>query len=112
MSNHIVRAGESITDVVLNTTGNLSNWDAVLEANGHDTWTPDLLPGQSVIIPAVNTDENTLRQLKLYPACNASVSDVFSQITGVFDVMLNNWILATTFWQDDAIWIDTKFWND
>jgi phage tail protein X len=113
MNNYIVKQGESITDVVLNSTGSLSNWDTVLEANGFTDWVPDLAAGQAVVIPdTVNIDANTKRQLATYPACNASVNDVLNKIGAVFSTMENNWILATTFWNDKAIWIDLKTWED
>lgn len=110
---YVVKPGESITDVVLNSTGSLSNWDSILEANGFGDWAPELLAGQSVIIPdTVTIDANTKRQLVSYPACNASVNDVLNKISAVFSTLSNNWILATGFWRDDAIWIDTKTWID
>lgn len=80
--NYTVKNGESITDVVLNSTGTLDNWEEILDINGFDTWTPFLLVGQIITIPndaAIQT--NTLNQLKVYPACNNSeVSDLDLQI--------------------------------
>lgn len=111
--NYIVKPGETIGDVVLNSTGSFNNWDVVLSANNFDTWTPNLFAGQQVLIPdTVVVDQNTLRQLKNYPACNISVNDVFEQIDNIIAQLGDNWILQTAFWNDSALWLDDHFWND
>lgn len=114
MSNfYIVKPGETIGDVVLNSTGSFSNWDIILEANAFDNWTPEVISGQKILIPdTVNKDQNTLRQLSSYPACNISINDVLNKIAEVFDIIFNNWILETGNWNDKAIWIDSKSWID
>ena len=114
MSTYTVKVGEGIGDVVENATGSIANWDAVLAANAFGDWTPDLAPGQVVQIPdgVVTLDLNTKRQLAVYPACNASVNDVFEQIIALFNLFSNNWILQTGFWNDDAVWVDSKLWVD
>jgi hypothetical protein len=113
MNSYPVQEGESIVDVVMNATGSLSNWDAILTANGFDDWTPVLKAGQVIIIPStVVVDPNSLRQLQQFPICNNSVNDILTKINEVFDTMNDNWILATGFWNDDAVWIDTDFWID
>ena len=108
-----VKVGETITDVVINSTGSLANWDMILELNGFTDWTPELQPGQTVIIPDnLRIDANTKRQLTMYPACNASVNDVYNKIDAIFSKIFDNWILQTGFWRDPAIWIDNKIWID
>jgi hypothetical protein len=111
--NYIVKVGETIGDVVMNATGSFSNWDLILSANGFTTWTPDLQAGQAVLIPDnVAVDQNTQRQLSSYPAANNTVNDVFDQIDNLINQLADNWILTTGFWNDNALWIDTKFWID
>lgn len=114
MSMYTVKVGESIGDVVENATGSLANWNAVLSANAFEDWTPDLVPGQQVVIPdsTVVQDLNTKRQLAVYPACNASYNDVFEQIITLFNLFNNNWILQTGFWNDNSVWVDGKNWID
>lgn len=114
MSTYTVQQGETITDVVINSTGNIANWDAILTANSFDDWTPQLVAGQVVQIPdaLVAVDQNNLRILQQYPICNASVDDVFDQIDAIVATITDNWILATGFWNDKAVWIDTKNWID
>ena len=110
---YTVRPGESIWDVVVNATGTLAGLDAVLDANGFDDWTPDLVAGSQVTIPdAAATDINALQQLQVYKICNTSVNDIAAQIITIFETLNNYWILTTGFWNDDALWIDADFWID
>jgi hypothetical protein len=118
MTTYIVKQGESINDVVLNSTGTLGsstidNLDLVLEANGFTDWTPDLLAGQAVIIPdGVFMDLNALRQLQTYPAVNNLTDDIINKINIIFDLFSDAWILTTGFWNDAQIWKDDHFWTD
>lgn len=110
---YIVKQGESITDVVLNSTGSKLNLDAVLTANGFTDWTPILITGQSVKIPSgLAVDANTKRQLEKYPAVNSVTTDVYAKIDGVFGLMADNWILTTGYWNDDYVWKDNRLWRD
>ena len=75
MSYYTVKASESISDVVLNATGSLKNWDSILTANNLTDWTPILSVGQQIFIPdGINTtlqlQSNVQRILTKYPACN------------------------------------------
>ena len=77
MSYYTVKVGEDISDVILNSTGSLLNWDAILQANNFTDWTPILSIGQQIFIPdGVNTtlqlQSNVQRILAKYPACNNS----------------------------------------
>jgi phage tail protein X len=111
--NYIVKAGETIGDVVMNATGSFSNWDVILTANGFAEWAPALYAGQPVFIPdTVAVDQNTKRQLASYPAANISVNDVYDKIDAIIQLLADNWILETGYWNDDALWIDTKTWID
>lgn len=111
--NYTIKAGETIGDVVLNATGSFNNWDTILSANGFTEWAPLLQAGQSVLIPdSVSIDQNTKRQLTSYPASNVSINDVYGQIDTVINQLNNNWILETNFWNDSALWIDNKHWQD
>lgn len=82
MNNYIVKEGETITDVVLNTTGSIDNWNAILEANSFTDWVPSLIAGQSIIIPdTVVIQTNVLREMQIYPACNNSgINNLQTQI--------------------------------
>lgn len=118
-SNYIVRVGETIRDVVINATGSFgngstnANWDAIATANSFDDWTPMLAPGQSVVVPdSVFIDSNTLRNRASYPANNGSQVNYLSLITAIWNILINNWILANGSWNDGGIWIDTDFWQD
>lgn len=118
-----VTAGESIWDVTLNSCGALAignigdddyvnNLDAILTANGLTDWTPVLAAGQGIIIPdMVSVDINALKQLQVFPVCNNTVSDLLEKITTIFDILANNWILQTGFWDGNAIWTADGLWN-
>lgn len=113
MKIYTVKPGESIGDVVMNSTGSLLNWDAVLTANGFTDWTPTLFAGQVLTIPDnVQVDANTRRQLQSYPACNNISTDIFGKIEIVFSLIRDYWILSTSFWNDNAVWKDYKSWLD
>ena len=111
--NYIVKINESISDVVLNSTGDLSNWDAILTANNFVDWCPTLTAGQSLTIPDsfVNTNPNNTRQLQTYPACNNSIPDVYDVINNYINPPLFPWILMTGFWDNTGIWVNTARWN-
>lgn len=85
MFNYIVKQGETITDVVINATGQLQdNWEKVLNANNYTEWVPDIVAGQSIIIPDdVVFQENNLRNLKNYPICNSQPSDISEQFSNI-----------------------------
>lgn len=113
-----VGPGMSAWDVTLNAAGSLgvngdlSNLDAILEANGLDDWTPILPSGKVMIIPAsVTPDPNALLQLDQFPVCNNTVNDVYDKIATIFDILSSNWILSTGFWDANSIWTVEGLWN-
>jgi hypothetical protein len=91
MSNKIVKQGESISDVVLNYTGNISFWDAILTLNDLKDWNPELT--SNVLIPDLVFDKNTLSQLSTYPAHNASVDDILDQLSNISGILAINTIV-------------------
>lgn len=84
---YTVRQGESISDVALNGTGSIDNLSAILEANGFDSWTPDLQAGQEVIIPdSVVLQPNVKNILDTYPANNNSAAaDFMIQVLAILN---------------------------
>jgi len=119
MSNYTAKAGETITDVILNTTGSLIYWPQFLDANNLDTWTPYINAGDILIIPDVLADQNTTRDLAIYPASNGlfNPADINAQIAAITSLFIGgasslSWILAKKTWNDTAQWIDSQAWND
>lgn len=116
--NYIVQVGETIRDVIINSTGSVgndtvNNWNEIAKANGFTDWTPELTPGQSIIVPdTVFIDANTLRNRQTYPSNNSTVSNFLQLINDVWSLLTNNWILKTGFWNDGGLWIDTDSWID
>jgi hypothetical protein len=87
---YTVRNGESICDVVLNATGNIDNWELIIDFNGFDTWTPSLEVDQVIEIPdTVVFQPNVLRILDKYPSCNNSnIGDLdlqMSELIAIFE---------------------------
>lgn len=83
MQLYLVKPGESFSDVVLNATGNISNWSQILDANSFTDWVPSLSPGQSIIIPeSVIINRTVLLNLK--SCCNNQRTINVSSITSQF----------------------------
>jgi len=112
MSSYIIKSGETISDIAFNSTGNVANWKSILDANGYNEWIPTLTVGQSLFIPdsLVKIQPNNLKNLKIYPACNSSIPDVYSLIDNYSQN--SDWILLTGFWNDLGHWYDTALWTD
>ena len=116
---YIILQGDSITDAILNLSGNLKFWDSFLNENKIADWTPNLLVGQKIKLPTGTLiDQNTTRQLAIYPASNgiydngAEITKIEDQISSAVGTLPNLWILATGYWNDQGIWIDTSLWID
>lgn len=108
---YIVKPGESLWDVVINATGTLANLNQVLDDNGFDDWTPDLVPGAQIIISDdVVIDSNALQQFGNYPVCNTSSNGVEAQIESIFDELAGTWILSTGLWNGNAVWTAAGLW--
>lgn len=85
---YTVKFGESISDAVLNSTGDISNWSAILDANFFASWTQGLYSGQTLIIPdSATTNQANIASLLLYPANNRSVPDIYEQIDEIFALL-------------------------
>ena len=112
---YTILQGDSITDAILNLSGNLQYWNSFLNANGLADWTPTLLVGQKIKLPAgIMIDQNTTRQLSVYPASNGifNGSSIEDLISAVIMSLPYVWILETGNWNDSGVWIDTKNWID
>lgn len=85
MSSYKVKVGETITDVLLNSTGTINNWRAVVDANDFDSLTPDLVAGQVVIIPSTaEIQTNVLNSIQSAPSCNnLMIKDWGTQLTSL-----------------------------
>ena len=113
-----VKHGETIADVILNSTGSIFNWGTYLAVNNFDDWTPGLFSGQQLIIPAnAMMNLNNYRALTKYPANNFTVTDLDQQIFAIFELLNNpvqDWILGIVpgFWSDTGNWRDGAVWID
>jgi len=95
MSTYTVVPGMTITDAVLNATGNITNWDAILESSSIYNWVPLFTGGETLTIPStVSNDNNNIRALQIAPAVNNSYN-VYPKIDTVFN-SLSQYALAIT----------------
>ena len=87
--NYIVRNGETFSDVCLNATGDINQWEVILKANNFTDWVPDLYPGQSIYIPDSAITKASLKTiLTKYPANNnADIGDLEIQIMTFINLM-------------------------
>lgn len=112
---YTVPFGICFVDLLLNSTGNVANWESILNANEFIDRNPILYSGERVLIPAtVVMNLNNYRALNTYPANNNSVPDVYEQINVIFDSLLypDDWILRTGYWDDSGYWRDYEKWID
>ena len=79
-----VKHGETISDVVINATGNMSNYETILNLNGFNTWTPDLT--SSLNVPGTSNMSIT-NKLAIYPACNNSIVDLDIKINDIIETL-------------------------
>jgi len=84
---YLVNNGETISDVVINATGSLTNWSSFLDLNGFDDWTPTLVAGETLEAPVVS-DTLTQSILNNNRIVNTSVANVNTLIDN-FIVLLN-----------------------
>lgn len=83
---YTVKEGETISDVVLNATGSIDNWFAILDANDMTSWVPTITTGDLILIPdSVILQPNVQRNLQIYPANNRS------EISNL-NVQMNNFV--------------------
>lgn len=88
MRTYISKDGETVTDIILNSTGNLFNWDLILNANNLTDWTPEINSGQVFIIPSdAKIDLDVLADLVAHSLCNRSVNDLQAKIDAIFAIM-------------------------
>lgn len=82
--------GQNITDVILNSLGDIGAWSDFLNANGFNEWNPSLYSGQILQVPIdVNANTDIIKALALYPAVNFSVPDIDAQIAALFTELEN-----------------------
>jgi hypothetical protein len=83
---YTIKNGETIGDAVLNSTGDIGNWDSILSANFFDSWTPTLTAGQ-VLQVAGTPNNQTLSDLTAYPANNNPLPGLFDQFYAIFTLL-------------------------
>lgn len=86
--NYQCKQGETFTDFVLNSCGDIAAWSDCLNENFQNSWTPPIFSGQNLSIPLnTNTNQGNILSLAEYPANNYSVPDIYDQIDALFASM-------------------------
>lgn len=92
-----VKAGESLHDVVINSTGDISNIQLIMDANRLYSWTFDMSTITTVTVPdGVNYNRNVLNDVIYRPVCNLRINDFADQIIAL-DTVLEQVIDITPF---------------
>lgn len=90
MAFYTVRYGETLLDVCYNTTGAITAIDAIMDANGFDTYTPELTPGQVLEVPDVVYNSDAVHVANVRPfnsACGIEDDDLYGMIDGAVSDM-------------------------
>jgi hypothetical protein len=107
---YYLKTGETITDVILNLTGDISNWDPLLQSNLSNTWTPQ---ESRLVISSKAIQKNVVSELSKRPLCNNSgINDLDAKIQDIINNFANSWILKTGYWDDNGYWFDSELWID
>lgn len=102
-------------DLVTNNTAiaSIANLDAFLQANNITDWTFDIDANTNYLLPdGLDTNLNSLQNIKSNPITEAINDDMVLQAQTYFNILDDIWILSTSFWNDTAVWKDSKFWID
>lgn len=95
---YIVKAGETIRDVIINSTGTISNWESIIDANGLD-WVPELTTGQKIKVVYDELQQNVLHELQENQLCNIpQIPDLNTQIND----LIAKFTRSLTFQFDDG----------
>lgn len=82
---YIAKEGETITDIILNNTGDLKNWETILNLNNFTSWTPTLKVGDKLILGNLVANDNVRAIFGSYPICNdPNIQDLDEQILNIF----------------------------
>lgn len=74
MATYRVKYGDTLFDICLNTTGSLAGINAIMDANGFTTYTPDLTPDSVIEVPDVVYNSEAVSVASQRPFSNASIS--------------------------------------
>jgi len=91
---YTVKQGETILNCVLNSTGSLSNWGLIIDANGWDTWTPQLTAGQQILIPDTISKQTNIQLIfQTYPLCDNMSLNILNQINNFVNKLSTFYLL-------------------
>jgi hypothetical protein len=90
MALYVVKYGETLLDVCYNATGAITAIDQIMDANGFDTYTPTLYPGQVLTVPDVIYNSDAVHAANIRPfnnSCGIETDELHGMIDSVVDGM-------------------------
>ena len=85
MNTYTVKSGETISDVVMNGSGDITEWFNIIDANNYNDWCPILSVNQIVNIPNKKNSQ-VVKELQLEP-CNNRTIDISDQINSLISIL-------------------------
>ena len=99
-NNYISKFGETIFDITLNSTGTVYNLQQILTANLLDSWTSEVVAGQTFKVEYKDLQTNVLKYLENYPAVNnTEITNLDLLITD----LISNFANRSKSFQDDEL---------
>jgi hypothetical protein len=95
MNIYQVKSGETISDVVMNGSGDISEWFNIIDANDFNDWTPILFADQIINIPNIKNSQ-IVKELQLEPCYNitlnvtSQINSLISIFDSIVDIPVNN----------------------
>ena len=104
MKTHKVQINQSLIDIAIQYAGTPDAVFELLKANGLDLKAIEV--GTELQIPDFQVRNDKI--LEYFQANGYQVATA----NGVVCEDLSPWILATGYWRDQGIWIDSEYWKD
>jgi hypothetical protein len=105
MKSIIKYENQSILDIAVLTAGSVDAVFEIIKANNSGIGLDIPLPNGAITLPDKFQSADKPRQKFISER-------YFNTATDTVPGVLTHWILATNFWNDNGIWIDTEFWQD
>ena len=90
MALYVVKYGETLLDVCYNATGAITAIDQIMDANGFDTYTPTLYPGQVLTVPDVIYNSDAVHAANIRPfnnSCGIETDELHVMIDSLVNMM-------------------------
>ena len=100
---HTVIEAQSLIDIALMYYGNIDAVFTILQNNPELNFDAPIVPGTKINVELDKTNDFA----RYFDKNKIEISTGINEFSE-----LPPWILATNYWNDNGIWIDTEFWQD